>query len=210
MKTEDVSPIKAENVSQVKLEIEDISRATIALSGTGEGNRETQMVVPIPLTPTSQPSPPNMELLQQPLNSTEVLHLANHRSKSSPAGLIPEVDSKVENSISASSSDDSDLSISTNSDSEDSTSSSGSSSDDDAPETAPSTRTAPKKVPPPKKPKQKAICRNFLKSGRCARGDNCMFRHELPERGSQAAKKKNEGARVEARTERKGLYQRVR
>ena len=103
--------------------------------------------------------------------------------------------------------------ISSSDEDDDSTSSEGSSSSsDDAPETAPSKRDGPVRVPPPKREnpnaKDRNICRHFLKSGRCPRGEKCRFRHELPEkrRGPPLERKSKVGER---KKERKGLYQRV-
>ena len=209
VKHKEASLLKNENISSVKSEIDEIPKTATTLGLMQEETGEMQNTVPDPLTPTSQPSLPDRQMVQQSIDSPKVLDVADLGPISLENGSISEAEDKAEDSISTTSSDDSDLSISTDSDSEDLTSSSGSSSDSDAPETASSTRTAPDKVPPPKKSKQKAICRNFLKSGRCARGDNCSFRHELPERGSQGTKNRNEGKKAELRTGRKGLYQRV-
>ncbi len=101
------------------------------------------------------------------------------------------------------------------SDDADDTSSSGSSSDEDAPDEAPSKRDGPVRVPPPKREKPKSICRQFLKTGHCKRGDRCSFLHELPERGSARAglvngSKVAKGAKAEAKPKRKKLYERVR
>ncbi len=216
-KTEEASSFVEEDASKIKMEVDEVSKTTVKSEVIEEKIIETRTGVPDPLTPTSQPSLPDRDLMQTNLQQSsipgEFSALADPHGKPLVNGCIPENGEKVEESslpVSATTSDDSDLSLSTDSDSEDSTSSSGSSSDNDAPETAPSTRVAPNRVPPPKKPKQKAICRDFLKSGRCRRGDACPFRHELPERGSQAANRKKDGKKAEVKTERKGLYQRVR
>lgn len=109
------------------------------------------------------------------------------------------------------------LSSSTASDSEDDTSSDSSSSDDDAPVELPSKRKHNAKglVTCPVKQRSTAICRNFLKHGRCNRGDSCNFRHELPARGSGTAaskepRKKTNSKSREVLPKRLSLYQRVR
>ena len=211
------SLLKQEDASYISLNLGEIPRTTTASDLIGEKIVETQGTVPDPLTPTSQPSLPDRDASQksvpQPSASSRLPNPTEPHIQAFTNRFIPEADDQVEDSSLSTStitSDDSELSISTDSDSEDSTSSSGSSSSD-APEIAPSTRTGPDRVPPPKKVnKQKAICRSFLRGSRCKHGDACTYRHELPERGSQAAKKRKEGKRAEVRTERKGLYERVR
>ncbi len=216
-KAEQVPSFKVEDASKIKLEEDKVSKMTIKLEAMEEKIVETQTVVPDPLTPTSQPSLPDRDLVQTNTQSASTsvnvpLSIEPHR-KSPVDGFTPASDEKAEEPslpVSATISDDSDLSLSTDSESEDLTSSSGSSTDNDAPEIASSMRAAPDRVPPPKKSKPRAICRDFLQSGRCRRGDACSFRHELPERGSQAAKRRKDGKKAEVKTERKGLYQRVR
>ncbi len=217
IKIEVASTIKQEDDSQPKVELSELSKTTTALGVIDEKIVETQSTGLDPLTPTSQPSVAERDMVQIDIQNaslaSELPASLDSHPKSPAHNHISGANEKAEESslsMSTTTSNDSDLSISTDSDSEDSSSSSSSSSDEEAPETAPSTRTAPDRVPPPKKSKPKAICRNFLKGGRCRRGDACHFRHELPERGSQAANRKKEGKIAEAKTERKGLYQRVR
>ncbi|KAI9876525.1 MAG: hypothetical protein M1830_006309 [Pleopsidium flavum] len=97
---------------------------------------------------------------------------------------------------------------------DDDTSSSGSSPGEDTPDEAPSKRSGPERVPPPKREKPKSICRQFLKTGHCRRGERCKFLHELPERGSaraglangtQVAKREKAGVKPK----RKRLYERL-
>ena len=219
IKIEGASALKQEDDSQPNVELNKLPRTTTA-PDVAEGKIiETQSTGPDPLTPTSQPSVPERDTIQISVQKASLVSdppaSLNSQLKSLIQNHVSGADEKVEESIlsmSTTTSDDSDLSISISSDSdpEDFSSSSGSSSGDEAPEMAPSTRTAPDRVPPPKKSKLKAICRNFLKGGRCRRGDACHFRHELPERGSQAANRMKEGKKAEVKTERKGLYQRVR
>ena len=217
-KPEAASLQKQDNAPDVKIKLEEFPRAITTSNVVEEKVVGTQGTVPDPLTPTSQPSLPDRDSIQnivpQPSDSSELPTLIDHHTQSPTDKFIPEADDQAENSslsISTVISDDSDLSISTDTDSDDFTSSSGSSSDDDAPETAPSTRTAPDRVlPPAKNNRKKSICRNFLRGGRCKHGDACIYRHELPQRGNQAAKMRREGKKAETKTERKGLYQRVR
>lgn len=154
-----------------------------------------------PLTPTSQYSLPDQESVPAALEvSTEdltntvsaepvVANLQNHSSPSKLDGNHEESDL----SMSTNSSD-----ISSSSEDDDDTSSEGtSSSSDEAPKVATSKRTAPDKVPPPRREKAKSrdICRSFLKSGRCPRGDRCKFRHERPEKGAKLKTAKSAKAR---------------
>lgn len=168
---------------------------------------------PNPLTPTSQPSIPDTD---QPSHTLELSADYVLSAASNDRRLIDksteEADVSDDDSVSSSLSDDS-SETSSSDDDDDSTSSEGSSSSsDDAPETAPSKREGPVRVPPPKRenPKAKAkdICRSFLKNGRCRRGESCRYRHELPEKGS-ASRPERKVKTSEMKKERKGLYQRV-
>lgn len=176
-----------------------------------------------PLTPTSQPSIPDID------RSTPQLELLEDSIEVSVIDADPPGDRTVEEvniSDNESSVSLSDISSDISSDSEsdlDSTSSSGSSSSSSsdsnaAPEIAPSKPLNPPRVPPPKRQKAKSdkdICRQYLKSGRCPRGEQCNYRHELPEKGSmsRSERKAEREAKSQAtggkKRERKGLYQRV-
>lgn len=79
-------------------------------------------------------------------------------------------------------------------------------SDGSAPEEMTSRREGPEKVPPPPRTNvRKRVCRHFARNGRCLRGDDCNFLHELPERKAKtkpaAPQQKEKG--------RKGLLQMV-
>ena len=168
-----------------------------------------------PLTPTSQPSIPDTDQpvshleLPRPVTMTTVT--GDKDSRLGNGDPVEEaLDSSDESSSTSMSDSSSDLS---SSDDEDTTSSEGSSSSsNDSPETAPSKVNGPVQVPPPKrirtKTRDKDICRNFLKNGRCPRGKKCRFRHELPAKGSQL-KRERQAKMVEPKKERKSLYQRV-
>lgn len=56
------------------------------------------------------------------------------------------------------------------------------SDDDSAPEEVTSRREGPERVPPQPREGKKRLCRHFAKNGRCQRGTNCKFSHEMPER----------------------------
>lgn len=94
---------------------------------------------------------------------------------------------------------------------DDETSSSGSSSvsdtDSEVPEATTSRQLGSRKVPPPRRnnKQDKAICRDFLKTGRCRRGKRCRWQHALPDR-----KQKKAAETILTRPERKSLHQRVR
>ena len=105
----------------------------------------------------------------------------------------------------------SDISLSDDND----TSSSGSSSEGVGPAETSSKQRGIGHFMPEKSTKQRAICNEFLQKGRCPRGNECQYRHELPERGTGSmhfAKQKNQGwdsGSREIRGERLSLYQRV-
>ena len=119
------------------------------------------------------------------------------------------VTNDVDNSTSNTSSDSE-----TDSESEDDTSSSGSSSAGSEPPESSTNCEVPSSNPVARPPRPKAICHAFLKNGRCHRGDQCRYRHELPERGSGAKAPNQEGKKKGARFReeekpRMSLYQRV-
>ena len=175
-----------------------------------------------PLTPTSQPSVPDIDQSAPPLRLSD-----DQPAATAPDLAIPKI-IKVEGATEQDPDSDlslsetsSDLSSDSDSDS-DSTSSSGSSSSSDSdapPESHPIKNQHPPRVPAPKrnraKDNNKDICRQFLKNGRCPRGDKCQYRHELPQKGSmsktdrKAARESKAAAGATKKERRKGLYQRV-
>ena len=173
-----------------------------------------------PLTPTSQPSVPDIDQSAPPLRLSD-----DQPAATAPDSAIPKIIKVEEASEQDRDSDlslsetSSDLSSDSVSDDDDSTSSSGSSSSSDsdaAPESHPIKEHNPRRVPAPKrkvKPGNRDICRQFLKNGRCPRGEKCHFRHELPQKGTMA-KMERKAARESKvaggkKERRKGLYQRV-
>lgn len=178
--------------------------------------RESVSMVSDPLTPMSQPpisddqadpSPTTLDLNHAVLE-TGAVDDQNHEKAISLAASNTKLPQDSSSPTSESSSDIS------STDSEDLTSSSGSpssdaNSDEDAPDHFSSKRNGPEKVAPPKRTQKISICHEFLKNGRCRKGDRCKWRHELPERGSRGADKKDI-IKPEERKERVGLYQRVR
>ncbi|KAL8791031.1 MAG: hypothetical protein Q9213_000238 [Squamulea squamosa] len=135
-----------------------------------------------PLTPTSQPPLPDPEVKPEELQN---------RIASSALSADDTSDDTLE--------DDDDTSSS-------GSSSSRSGSDVEGPETASSRPNGPRKVPPPRKlnRQEKAVCRDFLNTGRCRRGKRCRWRHALPERGQKKAEEE-----APLRVERKSLHQRL-
>lgn len=114
-------------------------------------------------------------------------------------------DISLSSSSSSSSDDDNDNDISSHNSSSD---------NNDAPDEAPSKRSGPIRVPPPKREKPNhSICREFLRRGHCRRGEACTFLHELPERGRKSAGRLQERGSKEGMSgeggKRIGLYQRV-
>lgn len=181
---------------------------------------------PDPLTPTSQPlsthaSPqastsavPQVPPLPVPTASAipqlpSVIHLDALSEPQEGANLnSSDLDSDTDGSESYTSSN-----LSSSEDDDNDGSSSGASSSSGAPTSEPFQRTTePERVSAPKPVRKRAICKIFLRKGRCKKGDQCHFRHELPERGSGAkAGRKQVEKRAEGE-EKKGrisLYQRV-
>ncbi|KAL9605904.1 MAG: hypothetical protein Q9179_000925 [Wetmoreana sp. 5 TL-2023] len=198
-----------------------------ANNGTSNGTRTTfekirderPSTIPDPLTPTSQPALPDQEVQQEsklgsappdsPANTRETLPQTATDDHNGPDART--IDGRDAGVTVLSSSSDTFISSDDESDDE-STSSSGSDSsssfDSDAagPETASSRRSGPQKVPAPRRKdrQDRPICRDFLRAGRCRRGNRCRWRHALPERGHKRA----EEERL-SRPQRKSLHQRV-
>ncbi|KAL9601393.1 MAG: hypothetical protein Q9219_002569 [cf. Caloplaca sp. 3 TL-2023] len=182
---------------------------------------EPSSLFPDPLIPTSQTTLPEQEV--EPKSKAEpTIFGESTRTRQMPGQRalddhsIPDTSTLIkqeepESSISASSPDATSFSDVSSDDSDDETSSSGSSSSDSdadaqTPATVPSRRLKPQRVAPPKRNSQqdKAICREFLRFGRCKRGKKCRWRHALPDRGPRNAERS-----VLSRPERKSLHQRL-
>ena len=184
-----------------------------ASATTGKASADASSVAN-PLTPTSQYSLPDQEPVPAALevstegitNRVSTAPVANIQNHSSPLKL----EGNQEESDLSMSTTSSDISSSSDDDDDDTSSEGTSSSSDDAPKVATSKRTAPDKVPPPRREKTKSrdICRNFLKSGRCPRGEQCRFRHERPEKDTKLKTAKQAKGEL-MKKERKSLYQRV-
>ena len=207
--------IQAEPFFDSKQKANETAIHNFALT-TLQEKEEAVASIPDPLTPTSQPAAPDdhsdpLPSILESDSAPPATSLSNGLSHvNGDASLIASIDKASQSSSISMSDSSSDLS---STDSEDITTSSGSSSsdadsDDDAPDKTSSRQNGPERVPPPRREKPKQICRDFLKNGRCKRGDDCRFRHELPERGSRDTRIM-EVPKVEKRTERIGLHQRV-
>ncbi len=194
------------------------SAASHRMDDRSKGDLEADSSNPIqdPLTPTSQPAIPDSEVkseckLDQPLSDSKVFQLSvtdcsapqsNIKSEEPQNGTVDTVESA--DSPSASSNDTSE-----DEEEDDDTSSSGSSSSDsesDAEAPVSSRPQGPQRVKPPKRvdKQTKAVCRDFLQTGRCRRGRRCRWRHALPEREHRKAE-----TETPFRVERKSLHQRV-
>lgn len=180
---------------------------------------------PDPLTPTSQPLSPHAS--SQP--STSPVHQASappgrafSATSQQPVIIPPDMLGEPQEGANLKSSDldrDTDGSDSytssdlSSSEDENDNSSSGTSSSSGAPNSEPFQRTTePERVSAPKPAKKRAICKDFLRNGRCKKGDQCHFRHELPKRGSGAKagrKQVEKRAEAEEKKGRMSLYQRV-
>ena len=174
---------------------------------------EATCTVAGPLTPTSQPPGPDEELERKASSNEQkrVIKVADQSTSGTTEKMLNDTTTRRTPSSSASNSESSSYSSASNL--EESTSSSGTStsdsdSEEDAPHQESSRRKGPVKVAPSKREKPKRICKFFLQSGHCKRGDSCLYRHELPERGTRAARK-NADERLQVRTKRVSLHQRV-
>ncbi|KAL9031825.1 MAG: hypothetical protein Q9196_000198 [Gyalolechia fulgens] len=210
--------------SASKLEINQATKdSQTTLESMKEEKKEPPSSIPNPLTPTSQPAVPDRDDEPQPkpeptmIDDSAVEHkpLENPTSNSHDAPDVYALTRREEpdGEISASSSDTAVHSDepSDDDDNDEETTSSGSSpseseSDSEGPEIVSSGGARPQRVLPPKKSKiqDKAICRDFLRTGRCRRGKRCRWRHALPDRGQRKAEKS-----VFSRPERKSLHQRL-
>lgn len=174
--------------------------------------------IPDPLTPTSQPALPDSEIklnfkLDQPSSDSKTpqsamtngdVHQAVTNSEGHLNGYVNSTLSTDTTSVTSDETLEDD-------DEDDDTSSSGSSSsesesDAEGPEPVSLRSKGPQKVRPPKRVdrQEKAVCRDFLKTGRCRRGKRCRWRHALPERG-----RRRQEEETPFRVERKSLHQRV-
>ena len=171
-------------------------------------------LTPVPLTPESQPSPlPPTSEIEAPTDDLSIVKIILESIG------VPDMSSTISLDDGGTSNDSSDLTSDTSSDELSSDEvhdlSIDTPSSDSAPEENSSKSAAPEFVIPAKPAEKKAICRNFLARGRCARGEQCQYRHELPERGqgtaNAAKEKKRKGKRQEysEKRERMTLYQRV-
>ncbi|KAJ5358654.1 uncharacterized protein N7496_011067 [Penicillium cataractarum] len=151
--------------------IEEVSKAPESLSG------ETTTSVPVPVS------------VSIPTAAIDAANLVDPKSDLGSEG------SDVSDWTSSSGSDsDSDSGSEADSDSD-------SDGNDSAPEEVSSRRQGPERVPAPPREGKKIPCRHFVRTGRCNRGDQCKFSHEVSEKGPKAkpAEKEKKG--------RKGLLQ---
>lgn len=208
--------INGDTVFQSKDELSEASFDELAHTFTPENSQQSMVAVPDPLTTTSQPPAPDEDLdpaaaLHSGGTPSQMRLSTEPVSRRSDALTTASLDPSSPNSSIACSSAGISSTVSEN-DTSSSCSSSETASENVAPDSASSKRNGPEKVAPPKRRKpnqrQKQICREFLKNGRCRRGENCVYRHELPERGSRNVGIK-EPSMLAGKKERVGLYQRV-
>ena len=202
--------------ARVKSEVSETLTRELAHIAFEKMVDEVACKMPASLTPTSQPSLP----IKPPDSLASTTYFNGDTDQLGSAVIL----SKGENNkptiaAVAKSFGDSSVSVTEASsevssiDFEDFTSSSGSSSscidsEDNIPDLVTSKKKYHEKVIPSDRARAKPICRNFLQSGLCKRGDRCKFRHELPKRGSHGAESK-ESRSSTRRQEKIGLYQRV-
>ena len=224
--------LKEENLEQFSNRNGEMVLSGVNHTEARDGALDSIEKLPDPLTPTSQPCiqrsldlDQEYEAAANSLASTEQASDVLRPSKDDPASLIdpanPQkpgqvaIESKVSLSISASASSSSSTISQTGSEDETSSSdgSTSSASSSSAPDSQPSKRVKPDRVAPPKRGKKKPICRSFLHTGRCKKGDSCGFRHELPNRANHGGRNNRRGTKpVQEESKRRGigLYQRVR
>lgn len=206
----------------------------IVLSGVdhpeiGDGALDPHQKLPDPLTPTSQPCIQGpLELAQEHETATNGKALLGQGSdlfrpyKDDPDSLIDSANPQRPNQVAiessfllpTSSSSSTPTLSETDSDNETASSDGSTSSvSSSAPDNQPSKRIKPDRVPPPKRGKNKSICRSFLHNGRCKKGDACRFRHELPSRMNRGGRKNGRMTypiQEESKRRGIGLFQRVR
>ena len=205
-------------VERLNLNLGENAAVTDDETGTSIANNisNTQFSGPNPLTPTSQPMSPNVPTSLHQAESPSPSQTVDHIPKDLPSNSsqLLSYSQTMENetdSIHSLSDTSSDTSSDLSSDDSKDSSSDDSSSSDDVPNEATSKRIGPTKVEPSRPTKKTPICKVFLASGRCKRGDQCHYLHELPERGTATREKatRGNGKRNVERGERMTLYQRV-
>ena len=178
---------------------------------------DTSNPMPDPLTPTSQPALPDSEIkldikLDQSSSDSKTPQPtitngdANQAVTNSERHYNGNVNSTLSTDTTSVSSDETLEDDNEDDDTSSSGSSSSSESDAEGPEPVSSRSKGPQKARPPKRvdKQEKAVCRDFLKTGRCRRGKRCRWRHALPERG-----RRKQEEETPFRVERKSLHQRV-
>lgn len=136
----------------------------------GNGTKDRPQSIVEPLTPTSQAGSPDGSVARREKSNESDMSLSDSTS---------------------------DVSIT---DSDDPTSSSGTSSpgegsDSESPEQLPMKRSQAQRVPPPKRPRPRQICRTFQRKGSCKFGAKCRDIHERPDKSSNSSKAKGQAQR---------------
>lgn len=226
----DIAFLKEENLEQFRPRNIEIELSGVGHTEVGDDALDSQEKVPDPLTPTSQPYiQGSLELAQEHETATNRKALPEQGSdtfnphKEDLDSIInsanpPKTDQiAVESNSLLPTSSSSSSPILSEIDSDDETigsdGSTSSASSSAAPDSQPTKRIKPDRVPPPKRGKKNGICRNFLHSGRCKKGDSCAFRHELPYRmknGGRRNGRMKPPIQEESKRRGMGLFQRVR
>lgn len=224
----DAIPLKEENLE--RFSHGDSERVLPDFDRLGDGAFDSSGMLPDPLTPTSQPCiQRSLELGREheaavdgvapTEQASDILRPSKGDigSPIDPANPRKPEQAAFGSSFSLPTSSSSSSSPLSQTDSEDETASSdgstSSASSSSGPDSQPSKRIKPDRVPPPKRGRKKPICRSFLHTGRCKRGDGCGFRHELPNRANQGGRNNRRGTKPfqeESKRRGIGLYQRVR
>lgn len=224
-------PLEERNLERLNHKTDEIVLSRVDHTEAGDVAHDSSGKLPDPLTPTSQPCiQRSLELDQEheavahDINPTEQVSEVSRQSKDDINSSIDPANPQKPDQVAIGSSSllpTSSLSSSSSAlsltDSEDeitgSDGSSSSSSSSSAPNSQPSKRTKPDRVPPPKRGIKRNICRSFLHTGRCKKGDDCGFRHKLPNRAKHGGRNNRRVIKpVEGEIKRRGigLYQRVR
>ncbi|GAD92678.1 CCCH zinc finger protein [Paecilomyces variotii No. 5] len=204
---------KAEaDAERARLEAEALKKGTSTGTGTQESTQEaapkaeggdestTVKDVNVPQSSTETAATPHMPPEDTPVVTGERSTQGEQAMDIDGAASMPSPE--MYDTSDETSSSGSDLS---SDDSSESGSDSGSDGDSDsAPEEVSSRRDGPERVPPPpREAAKKKVCRHFLQKGRCSRGDQCRFSHDV----TAKAQTKPAEKKAKEKAGRKGLLQ---
>ncbi|CAI7674217.1 unnamed protein product [Penicillium pancosmium] len=181
------------------------------VGGAAEPN--VALLLPETKTPAEVPDPMTIDTMDKPLEPGALTAAAKPVPAEADIGTTIDVADQVDGPMdllseaeaerhvsgdwtSSSGSDsglDSDSNSGGDSDSDSESDSDSGSDGDSAPEQASSRRQGPEKVLPPPREGKKQLCRHFARNGKCNRGDQCSFSHDVGERRKAKPEKKEKG-----------------